>query len=281
MPSLRPRRSVLYLPAIRDSAVAKARTLDADCVILDLEDAVAPDLKDAARDAAVAAIKAGNWGHREVLVRANGIDTPWSPADFVAARKADAAAVVVPKVDGAAEAARAVAMADGTPVWAMIETPRAVIEAAAIAATPGITGLVAGFADLAKDLRLRPDTARTPLHYSMSAIVVAARAAHILAFDGVYTDIRDEAGMRAEAEQALVFGFDGKTLIHPSQVDIVNAVFAPSEAEIADARGLIAAHEAALAEGKGVTTYGGKLVETLHVAAARHRLAVAQAIAAR
>ena len=281
MSDLRPRRSVLYLPAIRESAVAKARTLDADCIILDLEDAVAPDLKDEARAAAVAAIRAGGWGHREVLIRANGITTSWSAADFAAAREAGASGIVVPKVDSAAEAARAAAMAGGVPVWAMIETPRAIIEAAAIAATPGITGLVAGFADLAKDLGLRPDAARTPLHYSMSAIVVAARAAQILAFDGIFTDIRDDAGMRAEAEQSLAFGFDGKTLIHPSQVDIANAVFAPSEAEIADAHGLIAAHESALAEGKGVTTYGGKLVEVLHVAAARHRLAVAQAIAAR
>lgn len=281
MPSLRPRRSVLYLPAIRESAVARARTLNADCIILDLEDAVAPDLKDAARAAAAAAIKAGDWGHREVLVRVNGITTPWSAADFAAARDAGAAAVVVPKVDSAKEAARAVAMAGGVSVWAMIETPRAVIEAAAIAATPGVAALLAGFADLAKDLRLRPDAARTPLHYSMSAIVVAARAAGILAFDGVFTDIRDDAGMRAEAEQALVFGFDGKTLVHPSQVDIANAVFAPSAGEIADAHGLIAAHEAALAEGKGVTTYGGKLVEVLHVAVARERLAAAAAIAAR
>ena len=163
----------------------------------------------------------------------------------------------------------------------MIETPRAVIEATAIAATPGIVALVAGFADLAKDLHVRPDAARTPLHYSMAAIVLAARAAGILAFDGVFTDIRDDAGMRAEAEQALAFGFDGKTLVHPSQVDIANAVFAPSPQEIADARGLIAAHEAAAADGNGVTTYGGKLVEVLHVAAARQRLAVADAIARR
>ena len=281
MPDLRPRRSVLYLPASRESAVAKARTLDTDCVILDLEDAVAPDLKGAARDAAAAAIRAGGWGHREVLIRVNGVTTPWSAADFAAAREAGAAAVVVPKVDGADEAARAVAMAGDVPVWAMIETPRAVIEAAAIAATPGVAGVVAGFADLAKDLRLRPDAARTPLHYAMGAIVVAARSSGILAFDGVFTDIRDDAGMRAEAEQALAFGFDGKTLVHPSQVDIVNTVFAPSPAEVDEAHGLIAAHEAALAEGRGVTTFGGKLVEVLHVAAARERLAVAAAITAR
>lgn len=278
MADLRPRRSVLYLPAIRDGAVAKARTLDADCVILDLEDAVAPDLKDAARAAAVAAVRAGGWGHREVLIRANGIATAWAADDFAAARDAGAAAVVVPKVDSAADAARAVAMAGGLPVWAMVETPRAVLEAAAIAATPGIAALVAGFADLAKDLQLRPDAARTPLHFSMSAIVIAARAGGILAFDGVFTGIRDDAGMRTEAEQARMFGFDGKTLIHPSQVDIANAAFAPSPAELADAAGLIAAHEVAAAEGNGVTTFQGRLVETLHVEAARRLLRYAAAI---
>ncbi|QXQ06096.1 CoA ester lyase [Sphingosinicellaceae bacterium] len=276
-----PRRSILYLPASRDSAVAKARTLDCDCVILDLEDAVAPDQKVAARAKAVAAIRAGDWGHREVLVRANGINTEWAPADFAAAREAGAAAVVVPKVDSAAEAVEAVRMAGGVPVWAMIETPRAVIEVAAIAATPGIAALVAGFADLSKDLGLRPDAARTPLHYSMSAIVIAARAAGILAFDGVFTDIRDEAGLRTEARQARMFGFDGKTLIHPSQVDVVNAVFAATPEEIAAATGLLAAYEAAVAEGRGVTTYDGKLVEVLHAAAARQLLATANARARR
>lgn len=278
MPDFRPRRSVLYLPAIRESAIAKARTLDADCVILDLEDAVAPEHKDAARAAAVAAIAGGGWGHREVLVRANGIDTGWAAADFAAARAAGAAAAVVPKVDGAADAVRAVAMAGGLPVWAMVETPRAILEVAAIAATPGVVALVAGFADLAKDLRLRPDAARTPLHASMSAIVLGARAAGILAFDGVFMGIRDDTGMRAEAEQARMFGFDGKTLIHPSQVGIANEVFAPSTEEMAAATGLIAAHEAAVAQGKGVTTFEGRLVEALHVESARHLLRTAEAI---
>jgi len=280
MPDLRPRRSVLYLPAIRESAVAKARTVDADCIIFDLEDAVAPDRKDDARAAAATALITGDWGHRERLVRVNGVTTPWAEADFAAVR-AHAAALVVPKVDSAADAARAVELAEGTPVWAMIETPRAVIEAPAIAATRGITGLVAGFADLAATLRLDPGPARMPLHYAMGAIVVAARAADVLAFDGVFTDIQDLDGLRAEAAQARAFGFDGKTLIHPDQVYIVNAVFAPADAELDEARGLIAAHEAGLALGLGVTTYGGKLVEVLHVAAARHRLAVAEAIAAR
>ncbi len=280
MPDLRPRRSVLYLPAIRASAVAKARTLDTDCVILDLEDAVAPDHKDAARAAAAAAAATGDWGHRELLVRVNGITTPWAADDFAAVRET-AAALVVPKVDSAADAARAVVMAQGTPVWAMIETPHAVIDAPAIAATPGIAGLVAGFADLAASLRLDPGPARAPLHYAMAAIVMAARAAGILAFDGVFTDMGDPDGLRAEAAQARQFGFDGKTLIHPDQVYIVNTVFAPSEAELDEARGLIAAHEAALAAGRAVTTYNGRMVEPLHVTAARHRLAVAEAIARR
>ncbi len=275
----RPRRSALYLPASRQSAVARARTLASDCVILDLEDAVAPDAKDAARTAAVAAAAAGGWGRRELLLRVNGLATHWSSADFAAARHAGFAGIVVPKVDGPDEAAQAVASAGGLPVWAMIETPRAVIAAAAIAATPGVVALVAGMADLAKDLRCRPDAARTPLLYSLSAIIVAARAAGILAFDGVFTDIHDAAGFEAEARQGLMLGFDGKTLIHPSQVDAANRVFSPGEAEIADAHGLIAAWTAARATGAGVTTYKGKLVEVLHVAEAERTLAMAAASA--
>ena len=266
-----PRRTVLYLPAIRDSAVAKARTLDADCIILDLEDSVAPGMKAAARAAAVAATTAGGWGHREVLLRVNGLDTEWSADDFAAASGADIAGIVVPKVDSAADAGRAVALAGGRPVWAMIETPRAVLAVATIAATPGIRGLVAGFADLTKELHLRPDAGRAPLFYSMGALVVAARAAGIPVFDGIYTDIRNDDGLRAEAVQARAFGFDGKTLIHPGQVDIVNAVFAPSTDELRHAEGLIASHEAALAQGLGVTSFEGRIVENLHVAEA-HRL---------
>lgn len=277
----RPRRSVLYLPAIRESAVAKARTLDADCIILDLEDAVAPDQKVAARAAALVAVQAGGWGHREILIRVNSLGTEWSIDDFAAARQAGVDAIVVPKIDSAADAVRAVELAAGLPVWAMIETPRAVIEAPAIAATPGVAVLLAGFADLAKDLRLGSDLTRAPLYYSMSAIVVAARAAGVLAIDGVFTDIRDESGLRTEAEQALAFGFDGKSLIHPSQVDLVNVVFTPSSAGLDNAGGLIAAHEAAVAAGKGVTTYGGKLVESLHVEQARQMLATAALLRAR
>ena len=281
MSDTRLRRSVLYLPAIRASAVAKARTLDTDCVILDLEDAVSPDRKDEARAAAVGAVRAGGWGHREIVIRANGLDTPWGAADFAAVSGCGAAAIVVPKVDGAADAGRAVALAGGLPVWAMIETPRAVLAAAAIAATPGVVALLAGFADLAAGLRLSPGRDRAPLHHAMSAIVVAARAAGIAPIDGVFMGIDDGAGLRAEAEQAQAFGFGGKSLVHPSQVDIVNAVFAPSPETLDDARGLIAAHRAAVTAGSGVTTYRGHLVEQLHVTAAERLLALADALAAR
>lgn len=272
----RPRRSVLYLPANRESAIAKARTLPADCVILDLEDAVQPDAKDAARDAALAAGNDGGWGTRELLLRVNSLGTPWSPADFAAARAGAFDGVVVPKVDSAADAARAVDLAGGIPVWAMIETPRGVIDAPAIAAVPGVSALLAGMADLAKDLRARPDAARTPLLYSLSAIVLAARAAGKLAFDGVFTDIQDTAGFAAEARQGLMLGFDGKSLVHPSQVEPCNRVFSPTAAEITEAEGLIAAYESGLASGAGVTTFKGRMVEVLHVAEARRLLALAR-----
>ena len=249
--------------------------MPADCIILDLEDAVQPDAKAAARDAAVAAMAAGGWGSRSVLLRVNAPGTPWSADDFAAARSSGFAGVVVPKVSSAAVAADAVAQAGGVPLWAMIETPAGVLAAPAIAAVPGVAALLAGMADLAKDLRCRPDAARTPLLYSLSAIVVAARAAGVLAIDGVFTDIGDEAGFVAEAQQGLMLGFDGKSLIHPSQVVPCNAAFSPSAAELADAEGLIAAYEAGLVTGKGVTTFNGKMVEILHVAEARRLLALA------
>lgn len=268
----RPRRSVLYLPANRDGAVARARTLPADVVILDLEDAVQPDAKPAARGAAIAAARAGGWGERELLLRVNALDTEFGAEDFAAAAGAGFAGLVVPKVGSAAAAAEAVERAAGLPVWAMIESPGGVLAAPAIAATAGIAALIAGFADLAKDLGCRPGPQRLPLLHAMGAIVIAARAAGIAVFDGVFVDIRDEAGFAAEAVQARDFGFDGKTLIHPSQVEPCNRAFSPDEAEIADARGLIAAYQAGLAAGTGVTTYKGRMVEILHVAEARRTL---------
>lgn len=278
--ALRPRRSALYLPANRESAVAKARTLPADCVILDLEDAVQPDAKEAAREAAVAAAAAGGWAC-ELLLRVNGLSTPWAESDFAAARASGFAGVVVPKVGSADEAARAVALAGGLPVWAMIETPGGVLAAAEIARVDGVVGLLAGLGDLGKELRATPDFGRQAFLYALGAMVVAARAAGKLVLDGVYMDVKDEAGLVAEARQGLVMGFDGKTLIHPAQVDPCNAVFSPSVESLEDARGLIAAYEAGLADGRGVTTYKGRLIEVLHVADARRKLAFAELIEGR
>jgi citrate lyase beta subunit len=267
-------KSLLYLPANRDSAIARARTLPAHAIILDLEDAVQPDAKGAARDAAAAAIADGGWGSRALFVRVNGIGTPWHDDDMaMVVGSTGLAGVVVPKVDSAADAAATVAAAGGLPVVAMIETPAAVLHVAAIAAVPGVAALLAGMADLAKALQCGEDGSRTPLLYSLSSIVLAARAAGIACFDGVVTDVHNEAVLRAEAAQARLLGFDGKSLIHPSQVAPCNAVFAPTADEIAHARGLIAAYEAALAAGRGVATYNGRLVEVLHVEQARRLLA--------
>ena len=274
----RPRRTLLYLPASNARALEKARTLPADVVMLDLEDAVAPDAKEAARDAAVAAMGT-DFGGSEVGIRVNGLGTPWSDGDFAAVSTSVAAFILVPKVDSPDDARTAVAKANGKPVWAMIETPRAVLKADEIAAVPGVGALIAGFADLTKDLRAKPGPDRLPLIYSASRILLAARAAGIPAFDGVYTSIGDEAGLQAEARQALELGFDGKTCIHPSQLEGVNRIFSPSEAEVEHAKGLIAAHEEAMATGKAVATFKGKMVEVLHVLEARRTLKIAEVVA--
>lgn len=274
-----PRRSMLYVPAANPRAIEKARELACDGIILDLEDAVAPDAKAGARKAAAMAVRKGGWRAREILLRVNGLGSSWSGDDFPAARAMGVAGIVVPKVDSADDAIEAVRQADGLPVWAMIETPRGVLAADQIAAVPGVMALVAGMADLGKSLQARPGADRMPLLYSLSRIVLAARASDVVALDGVYTDIYDTAGCEAEALQGRALGFDGKTLIHPGQIDVANRIFAPDALEVSDAHGLIAAYEAALSDGKGVTTYQGKLVEVLHVAAARRVLTVAAAIA--
>ncbi len=266
-------RSLLYLPSNRASAIAKARTLPADAVILDLEDAVQPDAKGEARAAAVAAALAGGWEPRTLFLRVNGIGTPWHGDDMAAAQTQGFAGVVVPKVDTPAEAADVMRRAGGRPVLAMIETPAGVINAPAIAAVPGVAGLVAGMADLAKALNCGSDPMRTPLLYSLSAIVLAARAAGIACFDGVCTEFRNEDAFRAEAGQGKLLGFDGKTLIHPSQVEPCNAVFSPTPDEVAQARAMIAAYDAALEAGRGVATLDGQMVESLHVEQARWLLA--------
>lgn len=266
-------RSLLYLPANRDSAVAKARTTAADAVLLDLEDAVQPDAKPAARAAAVAAAQAGGWEDKFLFCRVNGLGTPWIDEDIAAVIAAPFHGLVVPKVDTAHDARDIVARAGGRPVLAMIETPLGVINAPAIAAVDGVVGLVAGMADLAKALGSGADPERRPLLYSLSAIVIAARAAGIACFDGVCTAVHDESAFRAEAAQGRLLGFDGKTLIHPVQVNPCNEIFSPSAAELDRARAMIAAYEAALAAGRGVATLDGQMIEVLHVEQARRLLA--------
>jgi citrate lyase beta subunit len=279
MTDFRAYRSILYLPAANARAIEKARTLASDAVILDLEDAVAPDAKPDARQAAAAAVRAGGWGRRDVTIRVNGLDTAWSADDFAAAVAAGAAAIVVPKVASAEEAAEAVRRAAGTPVWAMIETPRGVQTVDAIADVAGVAALLVGAADLEKDLRCRVAADRAEIQYALQRIVIAARASGKFAFDGVHTDINDPDGFAAVCHQGLALGFDGKTLIHPSQIEIANRIFAPSEADIAQARRIIDAYETARSEGRGVATLGTKMVEVLHVEQARRTLAIAEAIA--
>lgn len=275
--SFRPLRSVLYLPASNARAIEKARTLDCDAVVLDLEDAVAPQVKVEARGAAVQAVTDGGFGHRLVAIRVNALSTQWGADDFAAVRASAVDAIVVPKVDTPEQAAAAVAASGGKPVWAMIETPLSIIHVAAIAATPGLAALVAGTSDLGKELRARDDGSRTAFLYGLSAIVNAARAYGLAALDGVHGDIHDSEGFARSTLQGARLGFDGRTLIHPGQIESANRVYSPSAEAVEDAHGLIAAFDAAMAAGQGIATYKGRMVENLHVEEARRTLAFAQA----
>ncbi|WP_174286729.1 CoA ester lyase [Sphingomonas bacterium] len=271
-----PRRAALYLPASNPRAIAKARTLIADVMILDLEDAVAPEAKADARAAAVAAIDEGGFGMRELVVRANGLGTGWGADDLAALAAAKPDAILVPKVSDAADVAIYVERAGGVPVWAMVETAGAVLRLDAIAAVPGLAALVMGTNDLAKDLRMRPGADRLPMHGFLAATVAAARAHGRIALDGVWNAIDDAAGLAAECAQAVAFGFDGKTLIHPGQIDACLAAFRPSAAEIAAAEAIVAAFAQPGAAGKGAIRHAGGMVERLHLAEAEALLARAK-----
>ncbi len=281
-----PRRSVLYMPGANERALEKARTLPADALILDLEDAVAPDAKAAARDRVAAAVASGAYGHREVTVRVNGPGTAWHADDVRAAAEAGPAAVVVPKVDSArtvhevVDALEKAGAPDRTAVWAMLETPRALFDARAVAAAgERLTVLVMGTNDLVKELRAEHVPGRAPLLTGLSLAVLAARERGLTILDGVYNDVRDTAGFEAECLQGRQFGFDGKTLIHPAQLEPCNRVFTPGEDAVAHAREIIEAFEEASREGRGVVTVGGRMVENLHVEEARRVLALAGALA--
>jgi citrate lyase subunit beta/citryl-CoA lyase len=281
----RPRRSVLYLPASNDRALEKAKTIPCDALILDLEDAVAPDAKPAARAAACAAAASGDYGHRELTIRVNGADTEWHRDDLAAACAAGPDAIVVPKVDSAdAVLALVEAMAShGTPehtmLWAMVETPVAMLHAEEIAsASDRLTVLVMGTNDLAKELYAEHVPGRQPLLTGLGLALLAARATGRAILDGVYNDVQDADGFLAECRQGREMGFDGKTLIHPGQVEGANATFAPNEDAVADARGILQAWEDGA--GSGVVTYRGRMIESLHVDTARRTLAVDEAVRA-
>ncbi len=258
-------RTALYLPASNARAIEKARGLPADMIFLDLEDAVKPDFKDIARAAAVEAVAAG-FGSKPVAIRANGAGSPWHHADIAAIAASAADFIILPKVESAEDVAR-VASQVGKPLLAMIESPRAIFAAASIAMAPGVAGLIAGMNDLANDLRLPPAQGRDGLVLALQTIVMAARAAQIWALDGVYNKLDDPTGLARECGEGRCFGFDGKTLIHPNQIEIANRIFSPSDAELTEAAALVAA-----ASG-GAERFGDRMIETMHVEAAKRLLA--------
>ena len=284
--ALRPRRSVLYMPAANDRALEKAQTIPADAIIFDLEDAVAPDAKPDARAKAVAAVRSGLYGNRELTIRCNGLHTQWGRDDVLAAGAASPSAMVIPKVDSVDYVDQVSALLDeaGAPasvmIWPMIETPTAMFNVRSIAAHRRVGVLVMGTNDLAKELRSPLVPSRHPLVAHLATALLAAREAGKVILDGVYNDVKNAEGFEAECRQGMEMGFDGKTLIHPSQVEPANAMWAPTADDIDVAERVIAAFDEAVADGRGVVTVDGRMIENLHVDNARRVLATAAAIAA-
>ncbi|KAA0580822.1 CoA ester lyase [Azospirillum sp. Sh1] len=284
--TVRPRRSVLYMPGSNARALEKGRSLPADGLILDLEDAVAPDAKAMARDTIATALSAGGYGGRELIVRVNGLNTPWGYDDLRMAATSGADAVLLPKVESAdaVRQAEAVLRTAGAPagqtIWCMMETPLGILNAKEIAgASPAVGALVLGTSDLAKDLHAAHTAQRLPMITSLGLCLLAARAYGLAVLDGVHLDLNDDEGFAASCRQGRELGFDGKTLIHPKTIAACNAAFAPDAEEIAQAHRIIAAHAEAAAAGKGVVLVDGKLVENLHVENARRLVTLAEAIA--
>jgi citrate lyase subunit beta/citryl-CoA lyase len=274
-------RSVLYMPSSNERALEKAKTLPADAIIFDLEDAVAPDAKEAARGAACAAVTSGEYGGRTLTIRCNGLDTPWGAADLEAAAAARPDAIVIPKVSGPDHLSQVVAITGDVPVWAMVETPAALFAIREIAGFPQVTCLVMGTNDLVKELRAALVPGRAPLLPHLATALLGAREAGVAIVDGVYNDVKDLEGFRAECVQGKELGFDGKTLIHPAQVEVANEVWAPTEDEVDHARRVVEAFAEAEAAGKGVVVVDGRMVENLHRDIAARVLATAEAVAAR
>ncbi len=274
----RPYRSVLYIPGSKPRALDKARTLPVDAIIFDLEDAVSLEEKVNARDTLKEALSEGGYGNRMKIVRINGLDTEWGADDARAVVDMDADAVLFPKVDSPDDLDALAKITGDLPIWAMMETPRGMLNADAIAAHGSLQGMVMGTNDLAKELQTRFRSDRLPLQTSLGLCLLAAKANGVVIVDGVYNAFKDDEGLKVECDQGRDMGFDGKTLIHPAQVDVTNAAFAPSEDEIDLARRQITAFEEAEAGGQGVAVVDGKIVENLHVATAREILAKADAI---
>ncbi|GLP87513.1 HpcH/HpaI aldolase/citrate lyase family protein [Tritonibacter mobilis] len=276
----RPYRSVLYIPGSKPRALEKARGLPVDAIIFDLEDAVSVEEKENARATLAEALAQGGYGARVKIVRINGLDTAWGRADAEAAANMGCDAILLPKVSSPADLDALAAITKDVPLWAMMETPRGMLNAAEIAAHPRLQGMVMGTNDLAKEMQTRFRADRLPLMSGLGLCLLAAKAEAKIIVDGVYNAFKDDAGLAAECEQGRDMGFDGKTLIHPAQVEVTNQAFAPSEAEVDLAQRQIAAFEAAEASGQGVAVVDGKIVENLHVVTAREILAKADAIAA-
>jgi len=277
--SMRPYRSVLYIPGSNARALDKARGLAADAIIFDLEDAVAPDAKDEARATLRAELDKGGYGNRAKLVRINGFDSPWGNADIQAFRNADIDGILLPKVNSAYDVETLAEMMSDVAIWAMMETASGVLNAKEIAAHPRLAGIVMGTNDLVKELGARPGPDRAEIQTALQMSAIAARADGVPIVDGVYNAFKDDEGLWNECDQGRRLGFDGKTLIHPAQIAIANEVFAPSAADLDLARRQIAAFEEAEAAGKGVAVVDGKIVENLHIVTAKALIAKAEAIA--
>lgn len=280
---MRPFRSVLYMPGSNPRALEKAKTLAADALILDFEDAVAPDEKAGARELVRDAIASGGYGNRYLIVRINELDTEWGEADVAGLAGCQPDAILLPKVESTDTLERLGGLMDDAgltdaSIWAMMETPRGILNADAIAGVARLEGFVMGTNDLVKDMHARHTADRTSVLAALTHTLLAARAHGIIAIDGVYNNIKDTEGLRAECEQGRDMGFDGKTLIHPAQLDMANESFGPTAAEIDEAHAFVAAYDKALAEGKAVAVVNGRIVENLHVENAKRILAQAQAI---
>ena len=271
-------RSVLYIPGSKERALEKARDLPVDAIIFDLEDAVSPGEKDAARDQLAAQLASADYKHRTRIVRINGLDTVWGKADAAVAAAMPCDAVLLPKTESSRDVDALATLMPGKPVWCMMETPLGILNALEIAQSPHVEGFVLGTNDLAKDIGCATGGDRMAMMTALQTCVLAARAAGILCVDGVYNAFKDEDGLKAECAQGRALGMDGKTLIHPAQVAIANTVFAPAQAQIELARRQIDAFEEAERQGEGVAVVDGSIVENLHVETARRLIAKAEAV---